>query len=91
MKRRRARVSRALSRMFELPGEVFGGVSSFTMTSNSELLVCGCIRVEEYEQDIIKLELCDQKLAVIGRDLCLRTFFGDQIQVYGKISEVKLS
>ncbi len=91
MKRRRAGFSRRLSRMFDLPGEVFGGVSNVTLTSNCELLVSGCTRVEEYESDIVKLELCDQKIEISGEGLCLRTFFGSQIQVCGRISEVKLS
>lgn len=90
MKKRRARVSRALSRMLELPGGVFGGLSCVTLTSNCEVLIDGCTRVEEYESDIVRLELCDQKIAIVGKDLCLRTFFGSQIQVCGKISEVKL-
>ncbi len=91
MKKRRGRISRRLSRIFDLPGEVFGGVSSITLTSNCELLVSGCTRVEEYESDTVRLELCDQRVEITGEGLCLRTFFGSQILVCGRITEVRLS
>lgn len=83
-------MSRALSRMLEIPYGVFGSLSCVTLTSDCEVLVDGCTRVEEYESDIVRLELCDQRIAIVGKGLCMRTFFGSQIQVCGKISEVKL-
>lgn len=91
MKKRRGRVSRRLSRIFDLPCEVFGGVSSMTLTSNAEMIVDGCTGVEEYESDKVKLVLCDQVLEVVGCDLRLNSFFGRQIRICGRISEVKLT
>ncbi|MBQ3100264.1 MAG: hypothetical protein IJC50_04655 [Clostridia bacterium] len=91
MKKRSGRISRRLSRMFELPCEVFGGVSSVTLTSNAEMLIDGCTGIEEYESDRVRLVLCDQDLEVVGCDLRLNSFFGRQILICGRISEVRLT
>ncbi|MBQ4054536.1 MAG: hypothetical protein IJD17_02400 [Clostridia bacterium] len=88
---KKGRLSRRLSRMLELPMDVFGGVSSITVTSNSEMLVDGCSGVEEYERDRVRLILLDQNLEVLGCDLRLNSFFGRQIRICGRITEVRLS
>ena len=87
---KKGRISRRLSKMFDLPCEVFGGVSSITVTSNTEMLVDGCSGVEEYESDRVRLTLFDQNLEVVGSDLRLNSFFGRQIRICGRISEVRL-
>lgn len=87
---KKGRLSRRLSKILDLPCEVFGGVSSITVTSNTEMLIDGCSTVEEYESDRVCLTLFDQSLEVLGRDLRLNSFFGRQIRICGRISEVKL-
>lgn len=90
MKKRRAHLSRTLSRVLEVPCGVFGGLSCLTLNSNCEMTIEGCKRVEEYESGLVRLELCDQRVTVVGRGLSLRSFFGGRMKVYGHISEVKL-
>ena len=90
LRNRRARAKRAFSRLFDFPQEMFGGTSNVTLTSDCEALICGCRRVREYERCVIRLALCDVELTVRGEDLSMKTFFGNQILVCGKIRGLEL-
>jgi len=90
LKNRRLRMRRAISNALELPQEMFHGTSSVTLTSDCEALISGCRRVKEYKCDVVRLSLCDNEVTITGEGLSMKTFFGTQILVCGKIQEVKL-
>ena len=75
--------------MLELPAETMINSSCVTLTSGSEALITGCRRVREYQSDLVRLTLCDGELTVSGDGLTMRAFFGSQIQIRGRISEVR--
>ena len=82
-------VRRAISRLLEIPPETLGA-SSVTLTSDCEALVCGCRRVRRYDRGTVRLALVDSEVTIEGEGLSMKTFFGSQILVRGKIKEVRL-
>lgn len=89
MKREKEGLKKSLSDIFELPQEMFGNTSSITVTSNIEILVNECRGVLVYELNEIQLRLCDMILKIYGSNLTLKTYFGSQISIKGKIDELK--
>ncbi len=86
----RKKARKRLRGMFDLPGEIFPGTSTATLTSDRELLVTGCRRVCEYGLDRVVLLLTDVELTVCGEELTMRAFFGSQIAIRGRIRCVEV-
>lgn len=86
--RRGRRRTHFISRMLEIPGDAFVKTSAVTLTSDCEALVTGCRRILEYQCTRIVLALCDCRMTVTGEDLTMRTYFGNQIQICGRITGV---
>ena len=84
-KRRRLRL---ISHILETPPDVFIRTSTVTLTSDCEALVTGCRRIKEYQCDRVTLSLCDCTVTFTGECLTMRTFFGSQILVCGKVTGV---
>ena len=86
----RGGIAGVFSRAVEFPGEMAVRTSDVTLTSNREALVSGCRRVLEYDRERVRLSLCDMEIVIAGEGLTMHAFFGNQIRVCGRITEVKL-
>ena len=87
MKKKRRRLPYALAGMFDLPGETLPRTSAVTLTSDREALVTGCRRIKEYDRCRVVLALCDCEITVTGEGLTMKTFFANQVQICGRITE----
>ena len=63
--------------------------SSASVISNRRLVVSGCKRIAEYSSCRVSLELCDQILTVEGRELTVRAYCGDELEISGYIDAVR--
>ena len=88
MKKKRRRAARAFTRASGLPADMLPSASAVTLTSDCEALVTGCRRVREYGRGRVVMSLCDCELTVEGEDLTMKTFFGNQILICGRITGV---
>ncbi len=88
MKKDRRRRARAFSRTLGLPPEMLPLSSAVTLTSGCEALVTGCRRIKEYDGGRVALSLCDCELTVTGEGLTMKTYFGNQILICGRITGV---
>ena len=88
MQKGRKRRVGAISRLLDLPGEALARTSAITLTSDCEALVAGCRRILVYECDRVVLSLCDCRVTFEGEDLIMRTYFGNQIRICGRITGV---
>ena len=88
MQKGKRRRTRLISRILDTPPDVFTRTSAITLTSDCEALVTGCRRIKEYQNCRVTLALCDRAVTIEGEDLTMRTFFGNQIQICGRITGV---
>lgn len=63
--------------------------SRFEINSSNALIVGGCKRVLVYQNDIVRLSLCDMTVEICGSGLCIRSFFGEEVEVCGNISSIR--
>lgn len=59
------------------------------MRSNRELVLEGCQKIEEYDENIVKIKVPKMWISVFGRDLELRCLNSDSLIVSGFISCVE--
>ena len=68
-----------------------GKESGVFLTSDKEVTVYGCEKVEKYSPDEVMLRLTDGRLAVKGRNMTLKVCYGSEIRLAGKMEELKLA
>lgn len=59
------------------------------MKSNRELILEGCQKIEEYDENIVKIKVPKMCISVFGRNLELRCLTPDSLVVSGFISSVE--
>ena len=59
------------------------------MKSNRELVLEGCQKIEEYDENIVKIKVPKMWISVFGRDLELRCLNSDSLIVSGIICSVE--
>ncbi len=87
-KRKHRRRLRPLFGAIDLPPDTLVRTSAVNLTSDCEALVVGCRRIREYRGDRVVLTLCDGELTIEGEGLTMRTYFGSQIRICGRITGV---
>lgn len=70
--------------------EIFSKESSVFLISDRELIISGCRKVAEYSDSTVTLRLFDMSLAVEGENLTIKTYFGDEIRLSGRIHDIKI-
>lgn len=82
-------LSKKITDSLDLPQNIAGGVSTITVIGNNEISIneCGCIM--KYEDDELFLQLSDRVLKIYGKNLMLKTFFGNNILVRGNIYRIE--
>jgi sporulation protein YqfC len=63
--------------------------SYIQLTDNTELVVDRCERVLTYDENIIKLELLNNTLIIIGTALTMRNFSTNGVIIKGKIHSIE--
>ncbi len=59
------------------------------MRSNRELMLEGCQKIEEYDENIVKIKVPKMWISVFGRNLELRCLTPDSLIVSGVVSSVE--
>jgi len=85
MKPLRKRTIQPLSERLAIPMGFVGTESCFSVKGQREVEVNGCESLLCYEENLIKLQLYGFVLAVRGSNLTLKTYFGNQIIIRGRI------
>ena len=71
--------------------ETKAGVSSFIeISGNGEILVTGCISIEKYSSEEIRVKTRLGRIYIMGQKLKLSIFRGDIMSVEGTVSAIKL-
>lgn len=65
------------------------GDTLIQILNSSEIVVEGCVGVDEYEDNIICLRLTKQKAVIIGIDLEVETYVSGSVYIAGKIHSVE--
>ncbi|MCL2637432.1 MAG: YabP/YqfC family sporulation protein [Oscillospiraceae bacterium] len=63
--------------------------SYIQMTDSSELVIDRCERVSAYDENVIKLELLNNALVIIGTALTMRNFSTDGVIIKGNIRSME--
>ena len=71
-----------------MKNNVFGSVH-IEMRSNRELILEGCRKIEEYDENIVKIKVSDMCVSVFGRSLELRCLTPDSLIISGFICSVE--
>ncbi|MCL2213283.1 MAG: YabP/YqfC family sporulation protein [Oscillospiraceae bacterium] len=90
MKPLRKRTVQPLSERLAVPMGFVGAESCFSVRGQREVEVHGCQSLLCYEEDLIKLQLYGFVLAVRGAGLTLKTYFGNQIIIRGRIEGLEM-
>lgn len=59
------------------------------LMSNRELVIEGCERIEEYDENIVKIVASKMSVVVFGKDLKIRCLTPDSLIVMGVISSIE--
>jgi len=78
-----------ITKILEIPPEIFGVMSSVTINSDIELRATECEKIISYSDTEVKLLLCDTIITVFGSGLTLKAFFGNEMTVSGTICKVE--
>jgi len=78
-----------LSDRLKLPMGYLGNVSFLTVSGRNEVEINGCRGLIDYEDEYIRLRLCDCTLLVGGSSLTLKTYYGNQMVIAGKINRLE--
>jgi hypothetical protein len=63
--------------------------SYIQITDNSELVIDRCEKVIAYDEDIIRLELINNTLSIVGIGMIMRNFSTDGVIIKGKIHSME--
>lgn len=63
--------------------------SEIQITDNNEILLSGCRRIVEYDENIIKLELSSTGIFIVGTELKARNFSSDGIIISGRLHSIE--
>jgi len=63
--------------------------SYIQMTDNKELIIDRCERVAAYDENIIKLDLLNNTLVIIGTEMTMRNFSTDGVIIKGNIHSIE--
>lgn len=63
--------------------------SKITIINTSEVIVEGCIGVNEYYGDFISLKIPSGKFTVGGKNLAITVFDENALTIYGKIENME--
>ena len=59
--------------------------------NGKKVLLSGCRKIIEYSPEKIKVLLSGESVTLIGKELTLYDFFGDEIQISGNIEALEIS
>ena len=90
MKPLRKRTIQPLTERLAMPMGFIGTESCFTVHGQREVEVHGCQGLLCYEDEIIKLQLYGFVLVVRGSKLTMKTYFGNQIVIRGRIEGLEM-
>lgn len=62
--------------------------SELQLTDNTELIIDGCKKVIEYDDNFIRLLLADREISIVGVSLKMRNFSNFGVVVNGKINSL---
>ena len=63
--------------------------SYMQITDNTELAIDRCGKVLAYDENVIKLELINNSLMIVGTELKMRNFSNDGVIISGKIHSIE--
>ncbi|MDD6265904.1 MAG: YabP/YqfC family sporulation protein [Clostridia bacterium] len=61
------------------------------INSGRKLIVSGCKRVVKYNNDYVKIALCDMAIEIEGADLSIKSYFDTDIELCGVIYEIRFT
>ncbi|MGN0660856.1 MAG: YabP/YqfC family sporulation protein [Oscillospiraceae bacterium] len=73
----------------ELDNRLPKGDTLVQISNNEEVVIEGCIGVEEYDENIICLRLTKQKAVISGTDLQMETYLSGLVAIRGRIHSVE--
>ena len=72
-----------------LPGEFGGGGSTVTFEEGWSVTVCPCEALLAYSGEEVTLETKRGTLTIAGKELTLKSFHGDVMEVRGRVTDMK--
>ncbi len=72
-------------------GSLFQKQGRITLIGNRELVVDGCRGILEYRTDLIRLNLGDKQLHLVGSGLVVQVLEGEYAQIEGQILSINFS
>lgn len=88
MKKKFHRLMAYFSEVTELPLSEMCKEYSLTLQGSHTVTVDGVLSVEIYEKDLISLEVCGNRVYIMGEDLVLKSFYRGTIYICGLIKSV---
>lgn len=79
----------SIDTLLHLPPGTMGNSSKIEMIGNRELSVEGCKGVLEYDESIIRLNLGNRQLKVLGRNLSIRVLERNYSEIEGFITNIE--
>lgn len=84
------RAKAKISERTELGPEIFSCFSYITVCGNNNIIIEGCCNIEKYEDNEIIIVACDGVIGITGQKLRLISFFGETIEIGGRISGISI-
>jgi sporulation protein YqfC len=78
-------IAELLSRLTDIPADIFSGGMTLEMRGRNELLLCGCREIAEYSESVIRIVQGKCMLCIGGRRLSMSSFTDGRITVTGEI------
>ncbi|MBR3715755.1 MAG: YabP/YqfC family sporulation protein [Clostridia bacterium] len=72
-------------------GDIIHQSYHILIENGKKTLVSGCRKILEYSPERIKIQLHREIITLLGSDLTLYDFFGDEIQISGKVGSLEIS
>ena len=76
-----------LSKICDIPSDIFGGMS-LEMRGRNEMLLCGCRQILDYSECRIAVEMHASAVEIKGRRLTMSSFSEGRIAVRGEIDSI---
>lgn len=79
----------SLDSLLQLPPGTMSGGSKIQLIGNRELSLEGCKGVLEYDNSIIRLNLGNRQLKLLGRNLSIRVLERNYVEIEGFIATIE--
>lgn len=79
----------AMLGLLGLPGEYGSGGSTVTFEEGWSVTVCPCEALLAYSGEAVTLETKRGTLTIAGKDLTLKSFHGDVMEVRGSVTDIR--